>query len=129
MAGKAGRGRAIRARTEFLGRTVRKTSRGPLDTDDWCCFDVEPGDLVSVMAPESKKFINCVVLHVRNPTCFCYEFPVVLTDNIIKMNSDIAIYEDFTRHWRFGWDEPRTRRECEIHGVFEKYVNREYSLH
>ena len=128
MSGKAGKGVDFKARTEFISRGFRKTSRGPLDTNDSCCFDVEPGDYVSVMANGSKKFVNCVVLHVRNPTCFCYEFPALLPDNVVKISNDIAVYEDFTRRWKFGWVEPRTRSDQEFHGVFEDYVKREYPL-
>jgi hypothetical protein len=66
------------------------------------------------------------VLHVRNPKCFCYEFPALLPDNVVKISNDIAIYEHFTRRWNFGWVEPRTRSEQEFHRVFEGYVKREY---
>lgn len=87
-----------------------------------CCFDVEPGDLVSVMVDGTKKFINAFVVDVSKPTCFRYEYAVQTCPHVISVKDDIAIYEDFIRKWRFGWVEPMTRSELLVQGLLEEQV-------
>ena len=108
-----------KVRTVFGGPRPRKTERGPCDTDDSCCFDVEPGDHVSVMVDGMKKFINAYVVGVSDPTCFSYEYAIRTCPTVVAFEDDVAFYEDFTRRWRFGWVEPRTRSELLVQDMLE----------
>ena len=102
----------------------RKTERGPGDTDDTCCFDVEPGDHVCVIV--AKKFINAFVCDVSSPICFGYEYAVRTSPRVVDYANNCALYEDFNRKWRFGWVQPRTRSELLVQWILEEKLEHDY---
>ena len=74
-----------------------------------------------------KKFVNAFVTDVSNPACFSFEYCFRENSYIIAIESDTALYGDFTRKWRFGWVPPKTREELFVHGFLEGLIDPDYT--
>jgi hypothetical protein len=102
--------RRFRPRNTFCPSRLRKTERGPLDVDNWCCFDVEIGDHVSVMMMGTDVFVNAVVASVNMNALNC-RCAMQDSRGQYRLQTFTYFYDEFTACWRFGWTEPRTRAQ------------------